>query len=342
VILKRRTTKGKIRYGVRVDRNGEQVWVGTFTTLGEARTAEAKARTGPPRSRVTCDAYVDHWLEGYAQRAKDSSYETAESALSKFKTDWKGIPLAVVTRMEAEKWARENKWRVPVVVTLLNAAVKAELIDRNHFAGLSHKGPGRKHMTPLTPQEVDRLAAIAERLHGRSMGSFVTFAAYTALRVGEMYGLEWDDLDLAANRINVNRRVYRGRTDLPKSNRIRQVSLTPPAREALKGLDRSKQWVFVNKRGKRLSQSSLSYAFEGIRGAFGRHVTPHELKHFCGYYLYVILGLPDRVVAEQLGHSDGGKLVRELYGHGNVGALEEIDAAFANVVPIERGARTGA
>jgi hypothetical protein len=40
-------------------------------------------------------------------------------------------------------------------------------------------------------------------------------------------------------------------------------------------------------------------------------------------------------VAEQLAHSDGGKLVRELYGHGDVGALEEIDRAFANnVIPL--------
>lgn len=68
-------------------------------------------------------------------------------------------------------------------------------------------------------------------------------------------------------------------------------------------------------------------------------MAPHELKHFAGHYLYVILGLPDRVVAEQLGHRDGGKLVRELYGHGDVGALEEIDRAFAsNVIPLRRAA----
>ena len=84
-----------------------------------------------------------------------------------------------------------------------------------------------------------------------------------------------------------------------------------------------------------MSQSSLAYYWRGIEGAFGRKVTPHELKHFAGHYLYVTLGLPDRVVAEQLGHRDGGKLVRELYGHGDVGALEELDRAFAsNVIPL--------
>jgi len=336
VILRRKTSKGKVRYGVRVDKDGEQRWVGTFETLGEARTAEAQARVSPVLSPMTCDEYADHWLEGYSRRNKGSSYSTAESALRKFKDDWKGIALTAVTRVEAEKWARQNNWRVPAVVSLFNAAVKAELVHRNHFEGLSHKGPGRRRKTPLTVAEVDRLAAIAQRLHGPSMSSFVTFAAYSALRVGEMYGLEWDDIDFERSRVHVNRRVYRGSTDLPKSNRPRVVSLTPPAREALLALDRSTAWVFQNKRGDRLSQSSLSYAWQGIVGAFGRHVTPHELKHFAGYYLFVVLGLPDRVVAEQLGHSDGGKLVRELYGHGDQGALEEIDRAFANVIPLNK------
>jgi hypothetical protein len=68
-------------------------------------------------------------------------------------------------------------------------------------------------------------------------------------------------------------------------------------------------------------------------------VTPHELNHFAGHYLYVTLGLPDRLVAEQLGHRDGAKLVRELYGYGDAGALEEIERAFAsNVIPLRKAA----
>ena len=41
--------------------------------------------------------------------------------------------------------------------------------------------------------------------------------------------------------------------------------------------------------------------------------------------MHVELGMPERLVAVQLGHTDGGKLVRELYGHGDHGALAEID-----------------
>jgi hypothetical protein len=54
------------------------------------------------------------------------------------------------------------------------------------------------------------------------------------------------------------------------------------------------------------------------------------------------MGLPDRDVAAQLGHTDGGKLIRELYGHGDVGALERIDAALGNVISADFSGRAGA
>lgn len=336
MILRRRTSKGKLRYAVRVDRAGKQVWVGTFATLAEARRQEAKARTEQRvETRWTCDRYAEFWLEGYREQRKRSSYDTAASALAGFIDDFRGIPIARLDKIAAEKWARKNRWRVPAVVTMMNAAVEAELLARNPFSGLSSKGPGRKHVAPLAVADVERLAAAAFRLHGQTMRSFVLFTAYTGMRVGEVFPLEWPDVDLQANRIFVKRRLYRGELDLPKSNRVHKCVLTPAARDALLPLDRSTDVVFPGKRGARMSQSSLSYYWQGVTAQFGRKVTPHELRHFAGHYLYVTLGLQARVVASQLGHS-GPKLVEQLYGHGDVGALEEIDRAFDNVVPLRR------
>jgi integrase len=41
----------------------------------------------------------------------------------------------------------------------------------------------------------------------------------------------------------------------------------------------------------------------------------HELRHFGASYMLNVLELEPWVIAEQLRHSDGGKLVIELYGH---------------------------
>jgi hypothetical protein len=52
--------------------------------------------------------------------------------------------------------------------------------------------------------------------------------------------------------------------------------------------------------------------------------------------MHATLGLAPRVIAEQMGWSLNGVLkLLEVYGHGDVGALDEIDRAFrANVRPL--------
>jgi hypothetical protein len=62
----------------------------------------------------------------------------------------------------------------------------------------------------------------------------------------------------------------------------------------------------------------------------------YDLRHFCGHHLYVRMGLPARVVAVQLGHNDGGRLVEQLYGHGDVGALDELRTAWMGHMPDTR------
>jgi integrase len=203
----------------------------------------------------------------------------------------------------------------------------------NPFDGLSHKGPGRRNVTPLTIAQVEELALVAENTHG--IGAFVRYCAYSGMRIGEVFGLEWRDLDFDRMRIMVRRRVYRGDVDLPKGGREREIVLFPEARDALLNLPREGDRIFRAKRGGNLTHSVLAYYWQAITAVFGP-VDPHELRHFAGHYLYVTLGLPARVVAVQLGHSSP-RLVEDLYGHGDVGALEEIDRAIgANVVPLRR------
>jgi hypothetical protein len=60
-------------------------------------------------------------------------------------------------------------------------------------------------------------------------------------------------------RIHVRRRVYKGRVGLPKSNKVRTIAVTPPARDAILShpTRQDGQLVFRAKRGGRLSQPTL-------------------------------------------------------------------------------------
>lgn len=168
------------------------------------------------------------------------------------------------------------------------------------------------------------------------MRNLITFAAFSGMRPGEVFALAWADVDMRAMRIDVRRRLYRGRTDLPKSNKTRRIALTPPARDALLGQPRDGALVFRGKRGGQLSQPTLSgYWGKALSGAGLKFDFYHATKHWCIHYLWTVLKLEPRVIAEQMGWSLPTTLrMLAIYGHGDVGALEEIDRAFgANVTP---------
>ncbi|MEK6252218.1 MAG: tyrosine-type recombinase/integrase [Actinomycetota bacterium] len=273
-------------------------------------------------------------LEGYQARVKDSTFDTATSAINRWRQTFETRRLSTIDPTEAERWARENRWAVPPVVTMLSDAERKGIIERNPFRGLVRKGPGRRYVDPLTVEQVERLAQIAEQQHG--LGAFVRFTAYSGMRVGEVFALEWGDVDFDRMRIMVRRRLYRGRVDLPKSGKPRAIVLFPEARDALLTLPRGQRGerIFRAKRGGSMTASTLAYYWQGITAVFGP-VDPHELRHFLGHHLFVTMEKPPRVVGAQLG--DTPRMIEDLYGHGDVGGLEEIDRAIgANVVPLRR------
>ena len=239
-----------VRYAVRVHvGKGKYEVIGTYGTKGQAKKIEADwLLRNQHRERKTGGELADFYLEGYAERVKASSLLHAQSAIKCWRKEFGSRTLARIDSTEAEEWARENRWAVPPIITMMNYAVKKEWLDRNPFAGLSKKGPGRRHNEPLAVADVARLAQVAGEAHGDFLRSFVLFTAYTGMRVGEVFALQWDDVDFKRNRVRVRRRLYRSDLDLPKSNKVREVVLLPEARDALLTLDRSTEWVFQGKR----------------------------------------------------------------------------------------------
>jgi len=228
---------------------------------------------------------------------------------------------------------------VAVVVTCMNAAVDAELVERNPFRGLGRRGRGRADQAPPTDEEFARLldACAVHGPYAPQMRALILFAGYTGMRPGELFALEWADIDFDAMRIDVRRRLYRGRIDLPKSNKPRRIALTPPARDSLLGLPRDRTLVFTAKRGDRLSQATLSGYWSPVLVRADLEFDFYlATKHYAVHYMHATLGLEPRVIAEQMGWTLAGVLkLLAVYGHGDVGALEEIDRAFeASMVPL--------
>src|SRR5215469_15954283 len=66
------------------------------------------------------------------------------------------------------------------------------------------------------------------------LAPIITVALHEALRLGEVLGLHWEDVDFGANRLHVRRSLGRdGTLGPPKGGKAATIELTPGAREEL-------------------------------------------------------------------------------------------------------------
>jgi integrase len=188
------------------------------------------------------------------------------------------------------------------------------------------------------------IKAIVGALEGRWRPILLT-AIFTGLRVSELTGLTWSDVDLKKNALHVRQRADRYKViGRPKSSAgDREVPLTPIVANTLRlwklaGTKSDQGLVFPNLKGK--AEATQPIARDGYQAAQKRAgvvvatgkldadgnalVVPkytglHSLRHF--YASWCInrradggLELPPKVVQERLGHSSI-TMTMDTYGH---------------------------
>ena len=119
------------------------------------------------------------------------------------------------------------------------------LIDRKRKP---KQGEARRRI--LSGDEEQRLLAYTAPFPWLS--PIITVALHEALRLGEALGLQWEDVDFAANRLHVRHSLGRdGTLGPPKGGKAQTIELTPAAREALLELrqESSSGLVFTNAAG---------------------------------------------------------------------------------------------
>lgn len=332
------------------ERDGKQEfkWVGRFAAKRERDKALAEARLEHERGGSidlpTCDQYVEAYLTAYARRNKGSSLAVQRERLKPFKRDFAGRSLDI-PRAEARDWAfGEGRWEkshksnVPAVISLYNHAIDEDdlPLERNPFRKLSERSKGRANQDPPTEKEFQRLLTAAASLgeYGLTLKAMLQFSAFTLMRPGELFPLEWTDIDFERMRIGKSRRLYRGELDEPKTG-AKVIALTPPARDAILALPRKDRHIFLSKTGKRYTQAILSVYWGNVLSASGLNF-PFYLaaKHYGVWYMWRKLGMSEAAIAAQAGWepSTVTKMLK-TYGHFEVGALDEVDEAFKQAAP---------
>ena len=229
---------------------------------------------------------------------------------------------------------------------VFNDAIEAGLQLPNPAARIGRflrdRGDPRGRIDPLSPEEEARLLATARQLFPRHF-PLLLCALRTGMRLGELLGLQWGDIDFQGRFIEVRRSLQEGgRIELPKSGKIRRVDMSlmlaetlqrlraRRAEEALaKGWKQVPERVFCNEEGRPIWKSDFERRVfhKALAKAGLRRIRFHDLRHTFASRL-LQNGESIVYVKDQLGHHSI-KITVDVYGHlvpgANKAAVDRLD-----------------
>jgi integrase len=226
---------------------------------------------------------------------------------------------------------------VSCLKSLLGDAQRRGLVAQNVATGLRLWRNKREDRKIEIGGDVPSKAEIRELLDAAGSGksyAFLMTAAFTGLRISELLGLTWDDVDFEHRVLHVRRRVSRlNEVGLPKSQAgQRSVPLAPLLVRALR------EWRLQCPRI--LGAGDLRFVFPGRAGRHGRYWSTvermfhrvqtragweerrnftapryrfHSLRHFAASY-FIEQGFAPKRIQEMMGHTSV-TITFDRYGH---------------------------
>ncbi len=302
------------------------------------------------------ETYATYWLEDYIKPLRrQSTYERYGDLLKRHVFPKIGKrPIAEIKRAEirnlivSKKKAKLSRSMICLIRDVISGpmgyAVDEELIPGNPVTGilkrLQLERDKRITVEPMNEQEVELFLGTCFR-HYREHWEFFLCAFRTGMRLGELLGLKWSDIDWNQKFIRVQRSYKRGRFDKTKTGKARRVDmsdqlaaglnqlLTARKKEALKaGLSEPVETVF-HRDGKPIEQNHIRRVYKRVLVKAGiREMRLHDIRHTFASLL-LSRGESPVYVKEQLGHSSI-KITVDIYGHlipsSNRGAVNRLDS----------------
>jgi integrase len=241
-----------------------------------------------------------------------------------------------------------------ILHTALEQAVKIGVLGRNpaHSATLPRRE--QKEMKNLSEQQVGLFLVAASASRYRSL---YHLAVTTGMRISELRGLKWEDIDWSKGAIKVCRQLQEAAgKGLPFSEpKTRSGYRTIKVGETtLRDLQEHRQrmaveravagsnWsendlIFTSNRGTPFSQSNVYKDFRRVLAAANLpRIRIHDLRHTAAS-LMLNRGIPVLVVSKRLGHSNPS-VTLNVYAHTSVDMQNEAASLMDEIVtpiPVE-------
>ena len=204
--------------------------------------------------------------------------------------------------------------RVPLNM-IYQHALEQEVVDVNPVSGISLSRAAKVKVRPLDrQQQIDLLEQAKVYREGMFHPHLLTLLR-TGVRIGELCGLKWTDMDFTEHFLEVSRTRTSGVVSSTKNKLNRSVDMSAQLVEVLKELKREKQkealktgrsfseWVFSQENGKPLSEAVVHRA---LRRCLEKAELPkmrvHDFRHTYAT-TRLLMGHEISDVSSQLGHS---------------------------------------
>lgn len=316
------------------------------------KAGELNTLTADTKAIPTFAAYAEHYLQSHAAVAckPTTIYSYRGMLKNHILPVWRSRKLDQIRRVDikslliAKQQEGLSSKSVENIKALLSGifshAIEEEVLTTHPALRLGRfirKDDRRKHIRPLTKDQASELLRICQAEYP-NYSPMLLCAMRTGMRLGELLGLAWSDLEFNAHTIDVRRAYTKGGFTTPKSRRFRIVDMSdqlkttllahreslkarfngklPTHKAALSGGDRTLlQLVFPSETGGPHCGDNFRHRVwtKLIEKADIPRIRFHDLRHTFASLL-LANGESLHYVKEQMGHASIQTTV-DVYGH---------------------------
>lgn len=299
--------------------------------------------------------YADIWLEGYVkQLRRPTTYTRYKGVLEKYiKPTIGDKPIDKITRGDIRnmllKCFNRGLSRSSICIIrdatsgVMGYALDEELILANPVTGITSRlGLERKKrlsVEPFTFEEAEHFLETCRKFEPGYYAFFLT-AFRTGMRLGELLGLRWGDIDWRGKFIRVERSFKNNLMSETKTGKVRRVDMSDQLIEVLRSLYTKRKEeglgtgqglveTIFHRNGEPMAQNSIRNVFKRLlRKAEMRDMRLHDIRHTFASLL-LSNGQSPVYVREQMGHSSI-QITVDVYGHlipsSNREAVNQLDS----------------
>jgi integrase len=317
----------------------------------EVETVEPEA---PVRKQAAFSGFAHHWCEMKAPDWKPSYARGVEQTLRVHLVPFFGdAGLRAITPEQVQRYkAKKARTHAPksvnnqlgILGSLFTAAVKWGYADQNPAQRVDKLAVPIKELEFWVPEQSEAFLDFVRREEPRWYPLFFC-ALRTGLRSGELFGLQWTDVDFITRRLHIRHNWTvgqdgKGVMTTPKSGKARLVPISPELFQVLKAHRHLRgERVFSMPDGGALDTYKVKkHLARCCRRAGVVRLSMHGLRHTFASQL-VMKGVPIRAVQELLGHADIQTTMR--YAHLAPGATASYVAVLDAGAPEERWPQNG-